>query len=275
VAGALALALLASGCSGWSRWPWWSVQRHPEPAVDAVDPLPPGAHLEFPEGPEEVLVVRLADPVRLRPAGRRNGFPLSFHDKTARARSGSSVTVAPGGRAEVLWPSGTTLRLSGRGFALIGSPSRGESLMRILDVERAQITLKEPEQVELPGGSRLFASSGPFSLERLRADLVRLRNQSKAAGQLAIRDELFHLDPGQSVDLPLLSAGGAPLEPLLTRETVQGPGFALAIRGAAEAQPAGDALRVRALGDHELRALGQSLRLDAGGEALIGGLGAP
>jgi hypothetical protein len=251
------------------------VQLHPEPAVDAVYPLPSGAHLEHPEGPEEVFVLRLADPVRLRQAGRRNGFPLSYRDKSARARAGSSIAVAPGGRAEVLWANGTYIQLSGRGFLLVGSPSRGESLARIFEVERARISFEEQEQVELVGGALLYAGSGPFTLERVAADRVRVRNQSKAAGQLAIREEVITLDPGQAMDLPLMSNGSAPIEKLAAGETIEGPGFDLGLSGAAQTESGAGAVRVRALGDCEVRGLGQRLVLATGEEAAFYGLGGP
>ncbi len=269
----LGLGLCTSACTSWSRWPWWSTQRHPGPVTDAIDPLPPGAHLLYPAGPEEVLVVRHADPVKVRPAGRRAGFPLSHYEKTVRVHSGSSVTVAHGGRVEVLWSDGSSILMSGQGFGLVGSPTRGESLFTLLEVEHAMIDLATEEQVDLMGGARLSASGGPFVLERVRADVVRLRNQSKHSGRVAFREDVILLDPGQAVDLPLLGAGGQPTQTATSFDEVRGPGFSVLTSGAVEADADARGVRVRALGEHEVRGLGQRVRLDRGEEAEFTGLG--
>jgi hypothetical protein len=190
-----------------------------------------------------------------------------------RVHSGSSVTVAPGGRIEVLWPDGTTVRMSGRGLGLIGSPSRGESLFLFAEVEQAEILLVAEEQIDLVGGARLSAAQGPFVLERQSADILRVKNKSKGPGRIAFREDVLVLDPGAAVDLPLLSAGGAPTRSASSATLVQGPGFPVRCTGAVEADADEARVRVRAAGDNEVQALGQRLRLERGEEAELSGLG--
>ena len=270
---AVCMATLGASCSTYGRWPFWSTQRHPEPMTDAVDPLPAGAQTLYPEGPEEVLVVRHADPVKVRPAGRTGGFPLTFHGKDERVHAGSSISVAPGGRAEVLWGDGTSILLSDRGFGIVGSPSRGEPLFAFLEVASAWIDLEGEEQIALVGGSRLSASSGPIVLERVRADIVRVRNQSKTSARIAFREDVIELDPGQAVDLPLLTAGGSPTRSATSADAVAGPGFAVRAAGAVETDADAQRVRVQAVGEHEIQGLGQRVRLDRGEEVDFSGLG--
>ena len=108
---ALALALsLAPGCV------WWrDAQRWPGPMRATVEPLPPGDLAYHPPGPEEVSLIRHADQVQVRPAGALQGHPLSFYDKKVRLKAGGAAIVAPGGRAEILWPEGSSIVLFGRG----------------------------------------------------------------------------------------------------------------------------------------------------------------
>lgn len=268
-----ALALGCASCSAYGRWPFWSTQVHPSPMEDAVEPLPAGAHLDYPEGPEEVLVVRHADPVKVRPAGRTGGFPMTFFEKSVRVHSGSSVSVAPGGRVEILWGDGTSILMSDRGFGLVGSPSRGEGLFTFLEVTSAWIDLAGEEQLDLVGGARLSASSGPIVLERARADVLRVRNQSKAGARVSFREDVLELDPGQAVDLPLLSAGGTPTRSATSAELVAGPGFTVRASGAVETDADASRVRVQAVGEHEVKGLGQRLRLERGEEVDFAGLG--
>jgi hypothetical protein len=262
-----------SACTAWQRWPFWSTQEHPGPMTNAVEPLPPGAQNEYPEGIEEVLVVRHADPVKVRPAGRTAGYPLTFYEKSVRMHAGSSVSVAPGGRVEVLWNDGSSILLSGRGFGLVGSPSRGESLFSFFEVETAQIQLVTEEQIDLLGGARLSAAGGPIVLERVRPDFLRVKNQSKTASRVAFREDVIELDPGQAVDLPLLSAGGRPTRSTTSGDTVSGPGFSVLLTGAVEADADLNRVRVQAVGEHEIQALGQKVRLERGEEVDFSGLG--
>jgi len=270
---ALAIAATCASCTTYGRWPFWSTQEHPGPMTDAVDPLPAGAQALFPEGPEEVLVVRHADPVKVRHAGRTGGFPLTFYEKNVRVHAGSSVSVAPGGRVEIMWTDGSSILMSDRGFGLVGSPSRGESMFTFLDVSTASIELAGEEQIDLVGGARLSASSGPIVLERVRADVVRVKNQSKTASRIAFREDVIELDPGQSVDLPLLTAGGRPTRSATSVELVAGPGFGVRASGAVEADADAARIRVQAVGEHEIHGLGQRVRLDRGEEADFQGLG--
>ena len=80
----LALAALAPAC-------FVNTQRLPSPMESTLEPLPPGTIDLYPEGPEEVLVLRLADPARVRPAGLPSSYPLRFYRKQVRLNAGSWV----------------------------------------------------------------------------------------------------------------------------------------------------------------------------------------
>lgn len=264
------LSLALSGC--------WTTQRLPGPMKALADPLPEGQAQSYSEGPEEVLVVRHADPVQVRPAGTVSSFPLSFYQKDIRLSAGSWVFVAPGGRAEVLWPGGSALIFFGEGTGVVGSPSSGGPSFVFLDVERARLEPSEEDSIQLMGGSILVAESGPWMLDRVRPDILRLINQSKAAGRLTFRDAVFELDPGQTVDLPLLGAGAQPIDVDPALETIEGSGFALGVQGALERIPIEDGVGLRATeGDDSrgaalIRGLGVEVRLKPAEEARFLGL---
>ena len=263
---------LTPGCAGFWRWPWGTTQRWPEPMEATVDPLPPGDSQLYPPGPEDVLVVRHADPVQVRPAGMPSSFPLSFYNKSLRVSSGSAVYSAPGGRVEVIWPSATSVVLFGRGSGIIGSKSRGEPTFIIRQVERAEVSFKKEDQIELLGGSQLSAHSGPFILDHTRENILRVRNQSKAAGQIAYREANFVLDPGQVIDLPLLSAGSKPSRSESGLSTLNGAGFRVEYSGQVEVLSKDADVALRALGEDELHAMGVRVRAERDEEVRFGGL---
>ncbi len=41
-------------------------------------PLPPGVERDYPPGPEEVIIRRLADPVQVKPAGQHAAYYLRY-----------------------------------------------------------------------------------------------------------------------------------------------------------------------------------------------------
>lgn len=203
-AGLLA-ALCAGGCLN------LSTQRWPGPMRAASKSLPAGDAVEHAAGPEEVTLLRHADPVSYRPAGTLSGIPMAFFDKTQRLTAGGAVIVAPGGLAEVVWSDGSSISLSGYGIGWVASPSRGEPLFELQEVTRARIALGKPGQVRLVGGSILRGSSGPYLLERQTQNTLLVHNQSKGNVFLEYRDTSFELGPGQVLELPLLEHGAAPL----------------------------------------------------------------
>ncbi len=259
---ALSCATLASSCTGLRRWPWGSTQRHPTPMESTKEPLPPGESDAYTPGPDEVLVVRHADPVQVRPAGLPSSFPLSFYNKSLRVTSGSGVYSSPGGRAEVLWPGGNSIVLLGRSAGIVGSKSKGESAFLLRQIERVLVVFNNDDQVELIGGARLSAHSGPFVLDHTREDILRIKNQSKAAGQIAYREAVLALDPGEVVDLPLLELGAHPSQSDPGLEEVVGPGFRVAWSGQVDVARDERSVTVRALGEHEVRGLGVRLHLE-------------
>ncbi|MAF65772.1 MAG: hypothetical protein CMJ84_08955 [Planctomycetes bacterium] len=162
--------------------------------------------------------------------------------------------------------------LFGRTTGIVASPSRGEPLFVFLEIERTDIHLAREEQIELPGGALLMASSGPFVVELRREDVLRVTNQSKAAGEIAFRDRVFGLYPGQGIDVPLLSIGGKPVESN-PGTALGGAGFPLEVQGDVEAGAVDHGWRVTAGGgEHEVGALGVRLRLGRGESALVRGL---
>jgi hypothetical protein len=272
---ALGLALLAGGAglagclASVEDVPWVDTQRYPAPMNPRAD-LPPGSAELYPAGPEVVLVVRTADPVQVRRAGENQGHPLRFHDKRERVQAGSFVHTGSGGRAELLWANGTTVKLSGDCTAVVGSTSRGDPTLYLLDVEGASIVPRVPERFELAGGAELTAQAGPVVLERVAADVLRVRNSSREALEVAFRDARLTIDPGELVDLPLLVAGARPIE-RAAEQGVSGPGFAVAAWGEARLAAQADGVAVDARGPGEVEALGVRVRVSAGDRAWFSG----
>jgi len=262
------LTLLSSSCT------WLTTQRWPEPMARDVNKLPPGEVALHPPGVEEVTVLRHADPVRVRNPGALASFPLSFYDKSLRATAGTSVLTSYGGRAEILWPSGASVVLFGKSIGWIGSPSRGEPAFELQEVERAQLDLRAGDQVRLMGGAILSGASGPYAIERLPSGGVqRVINQSKGPVKIAFREEVFELGPGQKVDIPLLSAGGAPMLSDTELRRLSVGRFNLHVSGPLEPVVEGDAVSVSSAGESQLVALGVRIQLGAGERALLSGLG--
>jgi hypothetical protein len=266
------LALVCTGCGGFTRWPWSYTQRWPGPMKAESTPLPPGDRGVFAEGPEEALVLRHADPCQVRPAGLVSSYPLTFYKKQQHLRAGSSVYTAAGGRLELLWPSGTSITLFGRGMGIIGSPSRGEPSFLFQQVERAHVSTAKPEAIQIAGGVELRVKGGPVLLDSLRADLLRVLNQSKGAIEVAYRDVVFELDPGEKVDLPIVLGTGAP-SPAETgwsqTDTLRMPAR---YRGAVDVESSEAALVLRSNGENVLEVLGQRIRLPLDEELRVEGL---
>lgn len=261
-------ALLVTGC-------YIDTQRHPGPMEATVDPLPPGTTDLYPAGPEEVLVVRISDPVYVRRPGEASSYPLYFYRKQARMNAGSWVFSGAGGRAEVLYADNSTITLFGLGSGVVGSPSRQEPLFDLRQVERARIELTSLQQVRLLGGAILESETGPFILERPEEGILRIRNRSKGEGRIAYRDEVVALDPGQVLDMPLLDSGTGPSDPLAGFQRLAGADGPLEVRGEVELLSDPDGVRLRATGEHEVRGYGLRVRLDPGDEVIFGGLEAP
>ena len=272
LAGALACLVLGPGCI------LPSTQRWPAPMENARRPLPPGDSQSHPPGPEEVTLLRHADPVHVRPAGTFSAYPLAFYDKQARLSAGAAVVVAAGGRAEVLWPNATSIMLFGRGIGWVGSPSRGEPIFELTDVEMARMMLAG-ETVRLLGGALLSGSGGPFVLERTGEETLLVQNQSQAMLSVAYREETFELGPGQGVILPLVSTGTAPRSAASGLQTISGPGFSVLVGGGLVPSQTDSGVLLRGAGDplqaREARGLGVEVHLGPDEEALFSGLGRP
>jgi hypothetical protein len=263
-----------ASCGGRSRWPNFSTQQWPEPMESTQAVLPPGVESEYPEGPEEVILRRLADPVQLKPAGQHAAFPLRYFDKRRRANAGAWVFVSAGGKAEVLWPdTGTTLVLYDLCTGIVGSPSRGEPNFILREIERVEMRLSDGDQVELPGGALLTADSGPWLAEKRSFSILRIKNQSKKSGEVAYRDEVFLLGPGHTLDLPLGTTGGKPILELPGTRQIPGPGFDLSVFGDVQVEEDLQGFVVSGQGEHEIQGLGVRVQLGPGESARFSGLG--
>lgn len=276
---AAVLAVGLSACAGDLRWPRIPTQKLPGPMPALVDPLPTGISAAFPPGPEEVLVVRHADPVQLRPAGQLAAFPMAFYDKSRRVNSGSVVFTAAGGRSEVSWSDGSWAVMFGPVTAIVGSPSRGEARLMLFEVQRVDLLAATRERYRMMGGSVLTIESGPFVVERVREDTIRIANRSKIAGELAFRSETFTLDPGQEIDVPLLGEDdaakhfeGGPIQDPSEGRTIQGQDFQLLVEGEVEVLSDPRGLRLRARGEHRIHGFGVNVSLLDGEEVRFSGL---
>ena len=193
-----------------------TTQRFPGPMSAVVQPLPRGDYSAGPYGPQEVIVIRLSDPVVVRQAGATAGYPLTVYQKQERLRSGASVLCAAGGRCEIMWPNeASSVLIFDEGVCDVGEPSRGEPLVSFKKLTRVRVLLAKDASVGLMGGAILRGaageSSGPFLLDRTRDDIVKLTNQSKLPCTVSFREEELVLSPGEVMRLPLLEAGGAPI----------------------------------------------------------------
>lgn len=194
-----AISVLASTAASCKHQVW------PGPMEPAVTPLPPGIEAIRP-GLDEVLVTRLADPVRYRPAGTVGSIPFTYVDKRRRLAAGSSIHVATGGRAEIGWPGETLIvQLFDSGHARVGVRERGEPAAILFRPTRARLDLPPGTRIRIedvcdvtaPKGSRV----GPLWLERTLAGPLRLFNNGATEALLDFGDTRVELGPSQSIDL--------------------------------------------------------------------------
>ncbi len=223
----------------------------------AAEPLDAGVETVA-AGLDEVLVTRLADPVRVRPAETLGAVPLSWTDKRRRMSSGSSVHVGAGGRVEVTWPGETLLAQVFDGGALrIGRRELGEPSFYLHRPVRARIALPPGSVVRLVDHADLVAAGeavGPLWIERTYDDVVRVFNNGDAALQLDVGGASVLLAPSQSVDLP--EVGDAALDARRSRTSLP----------SAIVRPDGQALRWN--GPLALAPEGTGVALSGGAEAV-------
>ncbi len=214
--------------------------------------------------------MRHADPVQVRLAGQRSSFPLRFFSKDVRVPAGSRVLAAPGGIVELFWPSGSTVVMYGPCVGVIGSVSRGEPTFVFATLENARLELRQGDQIQLPGGAILTGDSGPFVLERVFPDILRVHNQATSSARIAFRDAVFDLDPSQVIDLPILSQG-TPFIKDPNLRTLDAAGFQLEVLGDVERLVFENGVRMRARGENQIVGLGVEVSLTEGEE--VGFLG--
>lgn len=229
-------------------------------------------------GTLEAQVVRHSDPVYVRRPGSDSGFPLAFYRKKERMRSGGSILVGEGGRAELLWTGDeTSVVLFDHAVVFLGEPSRDEPIVTLRSLTQARLVLMPKDRMVLMGGAVLRGDSeettGPFVVDRIRTEFLRLTNQSKLGARVEFREENIDLGPGDSIDLPILAEGTAPLpvDPFRTR--VGAGGMELVVTGEVGAEPMpGAGVRVRAGEPTVVSGLGVRVTLDPGEEAVFGPL---
>lgn len=258
------LALLLLGLCAGCRTQLW-----PAPMTPMSDPLPAGSDSGTGEGLEDVVVVRHSDPVQVRRAGASGAFPMRFHSKRERVTSGAWVYCGTGGKAELIWPKeGLAVMLFDECSVRVGERERGEPVVRLLLVSRANLDVLPGTVVELPGGA-LFEGdperrSGPFVLERIRENVLRLKNQSKGVGSVRYRDEILRLSPGQIVDLPLMGMGTGPTPFVGAPLRIERGPVVVALDGALELVEGEPGVRVVAAGRGTVAGQGLSVQLEAG-----------
>ncbi len=250
-----------------------NTQRWPGP-MKSPDPLPPGVDAGVVSGPADVILYRHADPVQLRRPPSMTPFPLTFYSKRERIRSGSWVYCGAGGRAELLWAAdGANLIVFDEAILRLGDPKQGEPDVRFSILTRAEISLASGAVVELPGGSQLSGpvgeDTGPYLVERIYEEIMRLFNRSKRPAYLSFRDSRLVLAPGERVDLPLLEAGGTPFDLGGPPKEVQSAGISGALFGNLTFASDDTGLRATASGPGVLSGNGVAVDLVAGEEATL------
>ncbi|QDU84914.1 hypothetical protein Pla163_20330 [Planctomycetes bacterium Pla163] len=193
------LAALALVCAGCKHQVW------PGPMEPVVTPLPDGLESIRP-GLDEVLVTRLADPVRYRPAGTVGSIPFTYVDKRRRLAAGSSIHVATGGRAEIAWPGETLIvQVFDSGHVRVGVRERGEPAAILFRPTRARLDLPPGTRIRIEDVCDLLAPEGlrvgPLLLERTLAGPLRLFNNGATEARLDFGDTRLELGPSQSIDL--------------------------------------------------------------------------
>jgi hypothetical protein len=229
-----------------------------------VLPLPGGENAAEPPGLEEIIAVRHSAPVSVRQWGSPSAYLLNPSNSRERVRSGGWVLSGAGGRAELLWPLElASVEMFDASVAAVGERSRDEPALKFLQVSRARLYLVPGMRVALPGGATVSgdpsAPSGPFGLEFIEPNLLRVDNQAKVSAYVAFRDEVITLGPGQQVDLGLLAAGTAPQDRFgdpraLEAQSSRGTRIAVIAEGGARASAEGDgsiAVQAQAAGSFE------------------------
>ena len=243
------------------------------------DPLPAGVDSDTPAGLVEVLVYRHADPVQVRLPESPTAFPLTFFRKNRRMNSGAWVHCGAGGRAEILWPTdGAKILLHDNGVCRIGEPSRGEPAVRFEALTRAEISLSPGAITELPGGSQLTgppdSPAGPYLVRRIYNELIRIFNQSGAPAYLRFREEEIVLGPGERIDIPLLEAGGAPIDLGGAPRSIEGGRIEGVVYGNLGVESEGGGMRIRSVdGSGIVLSQGLAIWLRGADQALLRDLG--
>lgn len=246
-------------------------------------PLPgPLAHTTGapPAGPASVegsaIVVRHTDPVYVQRPGASDGYPLRFWSKKDRVAPGGRVRSGAGGQAELIWPGTTSsIVLFDEGRVRVGDPSREEALVLLEAVTTARLFLEPADRVVLVGGAVLRGDaegpSGPFVLERTRTGMLALENRSLRSGEIAYRDEVLVLGPGETIELPVLETSSAPLDVPLARTVMDVAGLGIQCEGRVEASGPDEQGRLQLLALEKSRVFvrGIELLLDQGERALV------
>jgi hypothetical protein len=225
-------------------------------------------------GATAAVVMRHSDGVRVQPPGAVAGYPLTHYQTKARLGAGGWIYTTGCGRAEFFWPGrASSLIVSGTSAVRLGDPDRDEALLALREVTHARLVLIPEDRIELPGGAILYGdperASGPLLLERVASELLRLRNESRSLCRIAYLSASLEVAPGEEIDLPLPSAGSVPADPDSSARLVSTGIVDFRVTGRVEWREVEGQIRITALEESEIEAVGVSVRLAAGEELVL------
>jgi len=261
--------LLLVGCA---------TQRLPGPLFlpDGAEPLPTG---QEPGVTTQAVVMRHSDTVAIQPPGEMGSRVLTFYRKRVRVGPGTWIHTHAEGKAEILWPGdASSLLLLGEGAVELGDPGREEPLFTFHDVSSARLTLTPEDRSRFPGGGELrgdpVVPSGPFLVERLSPELIRITNRSKRDALLAVGGEVLDLAAGYEREVPVLGVSEGGFGTREEPQTLEAGGIEVSATGElGRLEGAGAGFEARA--PSELRALGVRVRLAPGERVVFSGLQRP
>ena len=103
-------------------------------------------------------------------------------------------------------------------------------------------------------------------MQHVYEELLRVFNQSRTSAYLAFRDDQIEIAAGERIDLPLLEAGGGPIDLGGPPIELTAGGLSAQAYGLVETVDDADGLRLRAVGPGIVLSQGVAVRLTSGEE---------